>query len=328
MPTTTDTPRRPTITLPPRPSLDTFLSSAGIISPGPITLVSSFFADDYSSLLSPSPSFSQLLAAANNDSSPSALFSVPPGFSPSAFLFSPHPQSPFGISHQQALAQVTAQAVVSQSQGPMQIDYQINVAEEEASNDASDKKVAVAVSDNANKKFQQPSDDGYNWRKYGQKQVKGSEFPRSYYKCTNLSCLVKKKVERACDGHITEIIYKGQHNHEKPLPNKRNNNNNSIDSSDSFGKSFSDCSSMMDHCESYDLGGVDMREEEEGGDDNVIEPNPKRRSIDVGVSEVHKTTVTEPKIIVQTRSEVDLLDDGYKWRKYGQKVVKGNPHPR
>jgi len=39
-------------------------------------------------------------------------------------------------------------------------------------------------------------------------------------------------------------------------------------------------------------------------------------------------TVTEPRIIVQTRSEVDLLDDGYRWRKYGQKVVKGNPHPR
>jgi hypothetical protein len=34
------------------------------------------------------------------------------------------------------------------------------------------------------------------------------------------------------------------------------------------------------------------------------------------------------RIIVQTNSEVDLLDDGYRWRKYGQKVVKGNPHPR
>lgn len=39
-------------------------------------------------------------------------------------------------------------------------------------------------------------------------------------------------------------------------------------------------------------------------------------------------TVTEPRIIVQTTSEVDLLDDGYRWRKYGQKVVKGNPYPR
>ncbi|KAI3960475.1 hypothetical protein MKW98_002974 [Papaver atlanticum] len=57
------------------------------------------------------------------------------------------------------------------------------------------------------------SDDGYNWRKYRQKQVKGSEFPRSYFKCTHPNCQVKKKVERSQEGHITEIIYKGAHNH-------------------------------------------------------------------------------------------------------------------
>jgi len=38
--------------------------------------------------------------------------------------------------------------------------------------------------------------------------------------------------------------------------------------------------------------------------------------------------VKKPKIILQTTSEVDLLDDGYRWRKYGQKVVKGNQRPR
>jgi hypothetical protein len=38
--------------------------------------------------------------------------------------------------------------------------------------------------------------------------------------------------------------------------------------------------------------------------------------------------VKKPKIILQTLSDVDLLDDGYRWRKYGQKVVKGNPRPR
>ncbi|MCI75054.1 putative WRKY transcription factor 33, partial [Trifolium medium] len=38
-------------------------------------------------------------------------------------------------------------------------------------------------------------------------------------------------------------------------------------------------------------------------------------------------TVREPRVVVQTTSDIDILDDGYKWRKYGQKVVKGNPNP-
>jgi len=70
-----------------------------------------------------------------------------------------------------------------------------------------------------------PADDGYNWRKYGQKQVKGSEFPRSYYKCTSPGCPVKKKVERSLDGQVTEIIYKGQHNH-KPPPKRSKDGGN------------------------------------------------------------------------------------------------------
>lgn len=43
-------------------------------------------------------------------------------------------------------------------------------------------------------------------------------------------------------------------------------------------------------------------------------------------------TVREPRIIVQivqTTSEgVDVLDDGYKWRKYRKKVAEGNSNPR
>ena len=41
-----------------------------------------------------------------------------------------------------------------------------------------------------------------------------------------------------------------------------------------------------------------------------------------------RVTVSQPKVVVQTRSEVDILDDGFKWRKYGQKVVKGKTYPR
>ncbi|KAK6142999.1 hypothetical protein DH2020_023347 [Rehmannia glutinosa] len=39
-------------------------------------------------------------------------------------------------------------------------------------------------------------DDGYKWRKYGQKVVKNSLHPRSYYRCTHSNCRVKKRVER------------------------------------------------------------------------------------------------------------------------------------
>jgi len=35
-----------------------------------------------------------------------------------------------------------------------------------------------------------------------------------------------------------------------------------------------------------------------------------------------------PRIAFHTRSDDDVLDDGYRWRKYGQKSVKHNAHPR
>nr|QRX38907.1 transcription factor WRKY10 [Lilium regale] len=34
------------------------------------------------------------------------------------------------------------------------------------------------------------------------------------------------------------------------------------------------------------------------------------------------------RIAFRTRSEVDIMDDGYKWRKYGKKTVKNSPNPR
>lgn len=38
--------------------------------------------------------------------------------------------------------------------------------------------------------------------------------------------------------------------------------------------------------------------------------------------------VREPRFCFKTMSDIDVLDDGYKWRKYGQKVVKNTQHPR
>ncbi|KAI3456732.1 hypothetical protein Pfo_013395 [Paulownia fortunei] len=237
------------------------------------------------------------------------------------------------------------------------------------------------------------AEDGYNWRKYGQKHVKGSEFPRSYYKCTHQNCPVKKKVERSHEGHITEIIYKGAHNHPKPPPNRRSAlgssnalgdmqldseqpgtgatgdliwsvmqkgnvagapdwkpDNLEATSSAPLGQKYSNGATTTLQAQSgaqYESGdGVDGSStfsNDEDDDDRAThgsvslgydgegdELESKRRRIETYAPEMSGSTraIREPRVVVQTTSEVDILDDGYRWRKYGQKVVKGNPNPR
>ncbi|URE20809.1 WRKY [Musa troglodytarum] len=58
------------------------------------------------------------------------------------------------------------------------------------------------------------ADDGYKWRKYGQKSIKNSPNPRSYYRCTNPRCNAKKQVERSLEDPETLIVtYEGLHLH-------------------------------------------------------------------------------------------------------------------
>ncbi|XP_022850017.1 probable WRKY transcription factor 28 isoform X2 [Olea europaea var. sylvestris] len=56
-------------------------------------------------------------------------------------------------------------------------------------------------------------EDGYRWRKYGQKAVKNSPFPR----CTAQKCTVKKRIERSFqDPSVVITTYESQHNHHSP----------------------------------------------------------------------------------------------------------------
>lgn len=391
-------PQKPTITLPPRPGLESLFIGSGFgLSPGPLTLVSSFFSpsdarDPYSS--SDSRSFSQLLAGAMASPGPTGsaepdqvrfkqnrpaglmispqqqqgVFMIPPGLSPTSLLDSPGlfpGQGPFGMSHQQALAQVTAQAQANlQMQGsfpsPLGLEFQASAPFPCFTTDPMQQNMVPSAPDSKVQKdpsqfsgsdqisqpsmiVDKPADDGYNWRKYGQKQVKGSEFPRSYYKCTHPSCPVKKKVERSLDGQVTEIIYKGQHNHQPPLKRSKDSGNSNgnvgtqgnpepglqSQAGNINGRRDQETSQVTEeHLSSDGEEVVDDGARESERDED--EPYAKRRNTEFRASERASShrTLTEPKIIVQTTSEVDLLDDGYRWRKYGQKVVKGNPYPR
>ncbi|RDX88143.1 WRKY transcription factor 44, partial [Mucuna pruriens] len=216
-----------------------------------------------------------------------------------------------------------------------------------------------------------PSYDGYNWRKYGQKQVKGSEYPRSYYKCTHPNCPVKKKVERSFDGQIAEIVYKGEHNHSKPQVPKRNSGGTqgSLGVSDGMVQDvwsnshsernegrvdntglsvLSDYHVKLPHLNDSVLNiaptkpaggstenscGLSGECEEgcKGFEAQEDEPKSKRRknienqSNDATLSE---EGLGEPRIVMQSFTDSEIIGDGFRWRKYGQKVVKGNPYPR
>ncbi|XP_020534552.1 probable WRKY transcription factor 20 isoform X2 [Jatropha curcas] len=188
------------------------------------------------------------------------------------------------------------------------------------------------------------SDDGYNWRKYGQKHVKGSEFPRSYYKCTHPNCEVKKLFERSHDGQITEIIYKGTHDHPKPQPSRRytagavlsmqedrSDKSSSLPGRDDKSSSaYGQVSHTMEPNGTPEQSPVTANDDSIEGAEDDDDPFSKRRKMDTGCFDVTPVVkpIREPRVVVQTLSEVDILDDGYRWRKYGQKVVRGNPNPR
>ncbi|XP_011658535.1 probable WRKY transcription factor 69-like isoform X1 [Cucumis sativus] len=64
-----------------------------------------------------------------------------------------------------------------------------------------------------------PPSDSWAWRKYGQKPIKGSPYPRGYYRCSSSKgCPARKQVERSrVDPTKLVITYAFDHNHQLPV---------------------------------------------------------------------------------------------------------------
>ncbi|KAG8387211.1 hypothetical protein BUALT_Bualt03G0229600 [Buddleja alternifolia] len=186
-------------------------------------------------------------------------------------------------------------------------------------------------------------DDGYNWRKYGQKLVKGNEFVRSYYKCTFPSCQAKKQVERSYDWCKTEVNYLGKHEHPKPQPNPQVIPEMAFMTASKTGvKPSTDHGSANQHMTPTETSGQSIvarsgdgvaravSPSNDNSNDKDVYPDSKRQKRET--TSVDDNLLNRPsndfRHVVQTLSEVDLVNDGYRWRKYGQKLVKGNPNPR
>ncbi|XP_042054937.1 probable WRKY transcription factor 33 [Salvia splendens] len=264
-------------------------------------------------------SFTDMLTSNKDYSFPAAL--SPPPLSPSFFLDSP---APFGSSSNA----FPFAALFAKDEATPFSDFSFQSQTQTALSDSSSAPIIasrdslkrqredeIAKVEQVPRIEQGKSDDGYNWRKYGQKQVKGSENPRSYYKCTFANCPTKKKVERNLDGYITEIVYKGSHNHAKPTTRRSSSSTHNYNYNNVATESTTtdnDNSSVSDDFEQA----------------SSINDAKRWKVDDENDSGCGNRAVREPRVVVQTTSEIDILDDGYRWRKYGQKVVKGNPNPR
>ncbi|XWS16689.1 hypothetical protein CRYUN_Cryun34aG0112500 [Craigia yunnanensis] len=107
--------------------------------------------------------------------------------------------------------------------GPVQISSPSNLGTKRRMSQA--KKVvcipATAAANSRSSGEVVPS-DLWAWRKYGQKPIKGSPYPRGYYRCSSSKgCPARKQVERSrTDPNMLVITYTSEHNH--PWPTQRN----------------------------------------------------------------------------------------------------------
>lgn len=201
------------------------------------------------------------------------------------------------------------------------------------------------------------SQDGYNWRKYGQKNVKRIELIRSYYRCTHLDCQAKKKLHLLNDGSFAGYTFVGEHNHAGP---QSNTVSSPVDRVLPVVEQGSHSRSSLAGVEGQDKSsGEDERRPQQVKPLHSV-PASKVSGTDelkaaqsqlAAKGEVHKYENREAKrlkkdnsntdtngvgvstgesgvVVVETESEVDFVNDGHRWRKYGQKMVKGNTNPR
>ncbi|CAI9787417.1 unnamed protein product [Fraxinus pennsylvanica] len=191
------------------------------------------------------------------------------------------------------------------------------------------------------------STDGYNWRKYGQKQVKSPEGSRSYYRCTFSECYAKK-IE-CCDqfGNVIEIVYRSHHNHDPPqkvnctresrhassvVPANESDNearplraiNDSSLEKPSMEMAQIPETKRQDATNSDETGEISTKEEHV----NEIELKKRQKKSVTGDMVTIAKPGKKPKTVVEEAGDVGISGDGYRWRKYGQKMVKGNHHPR
>ncbi|CAL9128190.1 unnamed protein product [Musa textilis] len=68
----------------------------------------------------------------------------------------------------------------------------------------------------------------------------------------------------------------------------------------------------------------------EANDDDVSQNKPldHKNGNKAKGSVVGRSSSIRTRVAFRTKSEIEKLDDGYSWRKYGKKMMKNSPNPR
>uniref|UniRef100_A0A803L3I8 WRKY domain-containing protein n=2 Tax=Chenopodium quinoa TaxID=63459 RepID=A0A803L3I8_CHEQI len=86
------------------------------------------------------------------------------------------------------------------------------------------------------------TDDGHAWRKYGQKGILNTNYPRNYYRCTHKNdqnCQALKQVQQISENPTKyKIIYQGQHTCKNPHKTPSIIIDDSLEENSSFFLSF------------------------------------------------------------------------------------------
>ncbi|XP_051133766.1 probable WRKY transcription factor 65 [Andrographis paniculata] len=133
------------------------------------------------------------------------------------------------------------------------------------------KVVSVPIKDM--QRLSAPPPDSWAWRKYGQKPIKGSPYPRGYYRCSSSKgCPARKQVERSkVDPDMIMVTYSCEHNHPSPPASRSNLYRSSLVQKNSVDSVSEDELEEDDEEEEEEEVEEEEEEEEEGSE---MEKNP------------------------------------------------------